>query len=81
MVLSMTQTMDFINLFSGALPFWGQGTLNKTRNRSMFLHSSAAVIGFNRCTSIYIQGGLRRGGLTPASGFALARIGEERYQV
>ena len=30
---------------------------------------------------MYIQGGLRRGGLTPACGFAHARIGEERYDI
>ena len=28
-----------------------------------------------------IQGGLRRGGLTPACGFAHARIGEESYDI
>ena len=28
---------------------------------------------------IFVQGGLRRGGLTPACGFAHACIGEERF--
>ena len=30
---------------------------------------------------LLLQGGFRRGGLTPACGFAHARIGEERYDV
>ena len=31
--------------------------------------------------SIYIQGDLRRGGMTPACGSAKARVGHERYSI
>jgi len=37
------------------------------------------LLGFLNVYINFIQEGLRRGGLTPACGFAHARIGEERY--
>ena len=39
------------------------------------------VGGYIQINAGILQGGLRRGGLTPACGFAHARIVEERYDI